>query len=170
MKSNERRALIRKLLVEATDPIKGITLAQSYNVTRQVIVKDIAIMRASGDNIMATPDGYVMGSLTLDKCKAIIAVSHNEDQLEEELKTIIKYGGIVEDVIVEHSLYGEIKAMLMIKNLNDVDKFVVKYKRSNSKMLSILTNGVHLHTIIADNNENLNLIINELTQKGYIIN
>ena len=150
MNSNERRKDIMKMLLNLREPVKGSNLAKKYNVTRQIIVKDIALLRARGENI-------------------IVAVNHKEDDLEHELGAIVKYGGVVEDVIVEHPLYGEIKGMLMIKNLNDLESFIKKYNNSSAKMLSMLTNGIHLHTISADTQDNINLILDELNKRGFLI-
>ena len=169
MNSNERRNDIIKMLVNLNEPVKGSSLAKKYNVTRQIIVKDIALLRARGENIIATPDGYMVGGDKFNKITVIVAVNHKEDDLEYELGAIIKYGGVVEDVIVEHPLYGEIKGMLMIKNLNDLENFIKKYNDSSAKMLSILTNGIHLHTISAENNENIELIISDLKKNNFII-
>ncbi|GAA0078438.1 transcription repressor NadR [Clostridium sp. CTA-5] len=168
MNSLERRKDILKSLVDSDVPLKGIKIAQRYGVTRQIIVKDIAILRANGKNIIATPDGYIINR-EINKIRRIIAVSHNEGDLIREMGIVIKYGGTIEDVIIEHPLYGEIRAMLMIKNYNDLEKFSKKYKGQEAKLLSVLTNGVHLHTISADNEENINLIINELKENTFII-
>lgn len=168
MNSVERREDIVLVLTNSDKALKGTQLAQKYGVTRQIIVKDIAILRANGKDIIATPEGYIIGKQD-DRIKRIIAVSHNDSGLSEELNIVIKYGGIVEDVIVEHPLYGEIKGMLMIKNLNDLEKFLDRYKKQDAKLLSLLTNGVHIHTISADTEENMNLILNELRDKGYLI-
>ena len=169
MNSNERRNDIIKMLINLNEPVKGSNLAKKYNVTRQIIVKDIALLRARGENIIATPDGYMVGGDKINKITAIVAVNHKEDDLEHELGTIVKYGGVVEDVIVEHPLYGEIKGMLMIKNLNDLENFMKKYNNSSAKMLSMLTNGIHLHTISADTQDNINLILDELNKRGFLI-
>ena len=160
MNSVERREDIVLVLTNSDKALKGTQLAQKYGVTRQIIVKDIAILRANGKDIIATPEGYIIGKQD-DRIKRIIAVSHNDSGLSEELNIVIKYGGIVEDVIVEHPLYGEIKGMLMIKNLNDLEKFLDRYKKQDAKLLSLLTNGVHIHTISADSEENMNLILIE---------
>ncbi|MDS0528127.1 transcription repressor NadR [Clostridium sp. SHJSY1] len=168
MNSSERREHILKDLIESIKPMKGTELAIKYNVTRQIIVKDIAILRAKGSKIIATPEGYIIGKED-NRIKEIIAVTHNENKLDEELNIIIKYGGIIEDVIVEHPLYGEIKGMLMIKNLNDLNKFLIKYKNNEAKLLSLLTDGIHIHTISADTEENMNRILIELKEKGFII-
>ena len=155
-------------MIKENKALKGTFLASRYGVTRQIIVKDIAILRAEGNNIIATPEGYILGKED-NRLKSIIAVTHTEERMEEELETIVKYGGIVEDVIVEHSLYGEIRGMLMIKNLNDLQKFMNKYKEDKVKPLSLLTDGVHLHTISADSEENMKNIIGELETRGFVI-
>ena len=168
MNSIIRREKIVKLLHESTQPLKGNEIAKMFSVTRQVIVKDIAILRAKNNNIIATPDGYIINNAN-NLFKTIIAVNHKQEYMFKEMSIVIIYGGIIEDVIVEHPLYGEIKGMLMIKNYNELDKFLDKYKEYDAKLLSVLTNGVHLHTISADSKENLNLIINELKEKSFII-
>lgn len=168
MNSIERREKIINLLIENIKPMKGIELAEMFGVTRQIIVRDIAILRAHGNEIIATPEGYLIARKN-ERIRSVIAVRHNHSRLNEELSIIIKYGGIVEDIIVEHSLYGEIKAMLMINNLNDLEKFVDKYEKSNAKLLSILTDGVHLHTISTTTEEDMNCIIDMLRKKEFLI-
>ena len=168
MNSIERRDNIIKLLLESDEPIKGNIIATKYSVTRQVIVKDIAILRAKGESIIATPDGYIINKKE-SKVKAIIAVIHNEEEMFNEMSIVIKYGGIIEDVIVEHPLYGEIAAMLMIKNYNELNKFVQKYQEQRARLLSVLTNGVHLHTISAESEDDINLIISELKKYNFIV-
>lgn len=169
MKADERRNGIIKILIREKGAIKGTTLAETFNVTRQIIVKDIAILRAKGTNIIATPDGYMVNDDSSNRVKSIIAVNHNDEDVIKELEIVVKYGGIIEDVIVEHPLYGEIKGILMIKNLNDLNKFKNSLKQINAKPLSILTNGVHLHTISADSVENMDLIKEELKKNGFIL-
>ena len=168
MNAIERRELILKELKESDSALKGIFLANKYSVTRQIIVKDIAILRAEGNLIISTPEGYIIGKED-NRIRRIIAVNHKEDRLEEELKIIVKYGGIVEDVIVEHPIYGEIKGMLMIKNLYDLENFLNKYRKDQAKLLSLLTNGFHIHTITADNEESMKAILKELKIKGFVI-
>ena len=169
MTANERREEIIKNLVKEKKAITGSELASYFNVTRQVIVKDTAILRAAGKNIIATPDGYMINDDNSNRVKSVIAVSHNDEDVIKELEIVVKYGGIIEDVIVEHPLYVEIKGILMIKNLNDLNKFKNSLKQINAKPLSILTNGVHLHTISADSVENMELIKEELKENGFIL-
>lgn len=168
MSSKSRRDKIRELFINNKEPLKGQALAEMFNVTRQVIVKDIAIIRAEGLSIIATPEGYIVPVDNSNTLKRVIAVSHSKNNMEDELKTIVKYGATIEDVIVEHPLYGEIKAMLMIKNLFDLESFVEKFNNYAAEPLSSITNGVHLHTICCDNEDILNKIIEELRKKGYL--
>ncbi len=169
MSSKERRRLIHELLIKREEPQKGQDLAKEFKVTRQVIVKDIAILRAEGVDIIATPEGYIIKKKDDFKIRRIIAVSHRSDCIEEELTCIVKFGGTIEDVIIEHPLYGEMKGMLMIRTLYDVQNFMKKFKEYKAEPLSTLTGGVHIHTIEADNEETMERIINELKTRNYLI-
>lgn len=169
MSSIERRKLIEDMIKNSEGPLKGQNIAKKLGVTRQVIVKDIAILRAEGKNIIATPDGYFMPFQQKNGVKKVIAVSHNEKEIEDELNIIVKFGGIVDDVIVEHPIYGEIKGNLMIRNLYDIQKFISKLN-NNLQPLLILTDGIHLHTIEAEDDKHLNMILSELKRAGFLIN
>ena len=166
MKADERRNGIIEMLIREKKAIKGTKLAERFNVTRQIIVKDIAILRAKGNNIIATPDGYMINDDSSSRIKSVIAVNHSNEEVIKELEIVVKYGGIIEDVIVEHPIYGEIKGLLMIKNLNDLNRFRESFELSESTPLSSLTNGVHLHTVSVDTKENMELIKKELKEKG----
>lgn len=168
MSSKKRREDIIRMLVEKNKAIKGTELASLFGVTRQIIVKDIAILRAEGNIIIATPDGYIYNKGS-NKIKSIIAVNHDENKTIDELEIVVKYGGIIEDVIIEHTLYGEIRGNLMIKNLNDLNKFENEFKNKKVKPLSNLTDGVHLHTIAADSEEDIKAIKRELKEKGFLL-
>lgn len=168
MTSKKRREEIIKLLINNNSAIKGTRLAELFSVTRQIIVKDIAILRAEGKNIIATPDGYILNK-DINKVKTIIAVNHNSKETMEELEIVVKYGGMIEDVIIEHPLYGELRGNLMIKNLNDLYKFEKEYNNNNAKPLSNLTNGIHLHTIAADSEDDIEEIKRELKERGFLL-
>ncbi|WP_298845674.1 transcription repressor NadR [Clostridium sp.] len=169
MNSKERRKYIKNLLITNDNTYKGQFLAEKLGVTRQVIVKDIAIVRAEGVNIIATPEGYLIPSEENNFVRKVIAVSHGRNDIYDELECIVKFGGVVEDVTVEHPLYGEIRAMIMIKTLMDIEEFTKKFKESSVQLLSSLTKGVHLHTIKAENEEIIECIIKELKEKKYLI-
>lgn len=169
MNSKERRIRIETILKSNNKPQKGHVLAEELGVTRQVIVKDIAILRAGGKDIIATPEGYLIPKVEQNRIRQVIAVSHKAEEMEDELTTIVKFGGVVEDVIIEHSIYGEIKGMLMIKSIYDVKNFIKKIKKTKSEPLLVLTGGLHLHTISAENSSIINNIKKELENKNYLV-
>ena len=168
--SDERRKLIIDKIQFSANPITGAELAEFFSVSRQVIVQDIAIIRASGIPILATTNGYLVSKSVSDNRIIKTFVSRHEglDKLEEELQIIIDYGGKIIDVIVEHPVYGEIVGTLHINNQLQLDNFIEKVKRSNAKPLSILTCGDHFHTIEVPSDKVYQLIIDELTNKGFI--
>ena len=55
MTAAQRRTAIYKQLTAAQTPISATALAQQFSVTRQVVVGDIALLRAEGHSITATP-------------------------------------------------------------------------------------------------------------------
>ncbi len=169
MASSRRREKIKNLLTQSQEPVKGQELAEIFEVTRQIIVKDIAIIRAEGVEIISTPKGYMILRENINSVKKVIAVNHGREDVKNELETIVKYGSIVEDVIVEHPLYGEIRAMLMIRNMMDIENFYNNFKKYEAEPLSTLTNGVHLHTILCENDSVLSNILDELNEKGFLI-
>lgn len=169
MNSTDRKNYILNSFEKSEEPLKGQCIAEVLGVTRQVIVKDIAILRASGKNIIATPKGYILSKNSDKKIHRIIAVCHKTCEIEDELKTIVKFGGIIEDVIIEHKLYGEIRGVLMIKTLYDVENFIRKLEKFEAEPLSVLTSGVHLHTVSVETKAELDNIIEELSRKGYLI-
>lgn len=169
MISKERREIILNKLNKSSVPIKGSSLADELKVTRQIIVKDIAIIRASGHKIIATPSGYIIEDKREKGIERVLALKHNQNQIEDELSTIVKYGGIIKDVIVEHPIYGEIKGNLLIKTQFDIINFLDKMNDRKAEPLMKLTRGVHLHTVEAENEEIMERIIKELEDKKYLV-
>lgn len=167
---NDRRKAILKILDE-NNCVKGCELAERLGVTRQVIVKDIAIMRASGADIIATPNGYFLNKgIAHNEIKKVFAIKHGKKDISRELDIIIENGGIVADVVVEHPVYGEIQANLMLETKKDVRNFLEKIKNEEAKPLSSLTGGIHLHTVLAQNIRNLEEIEAKLNKEGFIVN
>ena len=166
MKVKERRELLLSILNKSAKPIKGDELANTLNVSRQVIVQDIALIRATGVDIIATPQGYVIYN-TKVTTKTIECKNHvNGDEFYNELKTIVDLGGKVKDVIVKHPIYGEIH----IDSNRDIDEFMKKASSDEFKQLSTLTKESHLHTIEAKSEEILDEIVSSLLDKNILVN
>ena len=168
--SEERRRLLVEKLTQSRDPITGSDLAEFYGVSRQVIVQDIAIIRAKGVPVLATSSGYLIQSKsTKDRLIKTFVSKHNGfERMEEELLIIIDYGGKIIDVIVEHPVYGDIVGTLLIATREDISKFVKKVKSTDSKPLASLTKGDHIHTIEVPSEKIFELILNELREKGFV--
>ncbi|AZT89616.1 transcription repressor NadR [Caldicellulosiruptor changbaiensis] len=169
MRTEERRNKIIEILKNAKKAISGTELAKLFGVTRQVIVQDIAILRAKGIKILSTPQGYIIDHTKENSIKIVFAVKHECERTEEELNLIVDNGGKVLDVIVEHPLYGELRGLLMLSSRYDVSKFMEFVKEGKAKLLSSLTGGVHLHTVEADSEEVLNRIQKILKEKGFLM-
>lgn len=163
----DRKTRIIEIINKSEKPVSASKIAKELGVSRQIIVGDVALLRASGQEIIATPRGYILD--TNSNNTYTIAVKHNNDQLEDELNTIVDLGGRIEDVIVEHPLYGEIKGNLHIYSRYDVSKFMSKLEKNDASPLSRLTNGVHLHTITVPDQETLERIKKALDEKHILL-
>lgn len=170
---DERRSLILKWLKEAKEPITGSTLAERTNVSRQVIVQDISLLKAKNVPIMATARGY----LYIEKQKEgdvppyqwVIAVKHKPEETKEELTILVDHGVTVREVSVEHPVYGDLTGSLMLSNRRDVEMFIDKMNKTNASLLSELTSGVHMHTISAASEEQLIEACNALKRAGFLL-
>ena len=151
-------------------PVPGKELASFYNVSRQVIVQDIALLRAEDKKILSTYRGYVLDRENEKKRKYIrvFCVCHSTEDTCDELQTIVDYGGHVLDVSVDHPLYGQIRADLIINNRLDVAEFVERMNRFQAQPLKVLTGDEHYHTVTAESEKNLDFIEQELRKKGYL--
>lgn len=169
MEGVKRRALLVKILLETVEPVSGTELSRLLGVSRQVIVQDIALLRATDINIFATTKGYLIYQSEQPRAKRIFKLRHTTDQIEDEMCAIVDNGGKILDVQVKHEIYGEIGTELIIRNRQDVYDFVSKVKDKRIVPLKELTDGIHQHTIEADSETTLDRIERVLTEKGYKI-
>lgn len=170
MDGDSRREQIIKLLKTSAVPLSGTALAKQMGVSRQVIVQDIALLRANNKNILSTNKGYILyGPAEGALVKRVVAVHHSDDQIRDELYTIVDCGGKVLDVIIEHDVYGQIAVDLSIASRVDVDEFCEKLVKEKAKPLKELTGDNHYHTIGAVDETALDKIEEQLKNKGYLI-
>ena len=166
MNGNERRTEILKLLTESQGPVSGVSLARQLGVSRQIIVQDIALLRAAGNDILAMNQGYMIQSKP--KLSRVFKVIHKEKDVEEELNTIVDFGGIVKDVFVYHKAYGVLRAEMNIRSRLDIVNFVEKIKSGKSNLLMNVTSGYHYHTVMADSEQLLDIIQEKLREMGFL--
>jgi transcriptional regulator of NAD metabolism len=150
-------------------PIRGGALARHFRVSRQCVVQDVAILRASGEQIIATPQGYRLPPGTDRAQRAILACRHGPERTEEELHILVDNGVRILDVIVEHPLYGELRGTLMLESRADVHDFLEHVRKSKASLLSSLTGGVHLHTVEASRKEPIARARRQLRARGLLL-
>ncbi|WP_043934250.1 transcription repressor NadR [Bacillus sp. EB01] len=168
---DERRAIILSLLKESNEPITGSDLAARANVSRQIIVGDITLLKAKSEPIIATSQGYLYlkQNTQAPVYEKTIACFHAPDKTEQELIAIVDEGVTVKDVKIEHPVYGDLTASIMVSNRPEVSKFMARVRETNASFLSELTGGYHLHTLTAGSKEALERAEQTLQKAGFLI-
>lgn len=166
MKGEERRKQLLNILSSSNSPISGGMLSQELNVSRQIIVQDISLLRANGASIFSTNKGYLLQEEK--KYSRVFKIYHTENQVEEELSTIVDAGGQIRDVFVYHKVYGVLKAEMGIKSRRDIRSYMEEISTGKSSLLMNVTSGYHYHTIDAESEEILDAIQEELQNKGFL--
>lgn len=167
-KAQQRRELISEMLRTATEPISAMALAERFSISRQSIVGDIALLRASGLNISATPRGYAIFP-RMGKLVRQITCCHSAAEMEAELNAIVSHGCVVKDVIVEHPIYGQITGWLQVASYSDVSNFIRRCTEQEALPLSLTTNGVHMHTLVCPDQESFNCVLDDLDSMGILV-
>jgi len=164
--TEKRRAAILERLLDSEEPVSAKVFAIDYHVSRQVIVHDIAVLRATRPDIISTNRGYLIRAPRI--CSREFKVMHHDDQVEQELTLIVDFGGRVRNVSISHRIYGRITAELHISSRQDVRRFLEKIGSSSSRLLGSATMGYHYHLVEADSSETLDLIEKELREAGLL--
>lgn len=166
MKVYERRREIVRLLQMTEQPLSAGKFAELFSVSRQIIMQDIAELKTEYPEIFSTPRGYLWGKDA--RAERVVKVFHTDEQIEDELNTVIENGGRVESVFVYHRVYGKMTASISIENKTHISDYVHALS-GNSRPLKNITGGYHYHLITADGAEELDRIENALREKGYIV-
>jgi transcriptional regulator of NAD metabolism len=161
-----RREAIVQAIRNSQKPVSGGNLAKQMQVSRQVIVQDIALLRANGLRIESTNRGYVMRE---EKCvRRVFKVAHPDEAVEDELNLIVDYGGCVEDVFIAHKVYGVMRGILKVHSRLEVQNYMNEIRSGKSRLLKNVTSGFHYHTVTAESEEILDLIQEALKKKGFL--
>ena len=166
MKANERRKSIVNLLVSERKPVSGNELSDKFGVSRQIIVRDISILKEQGFEILASNSGYIMQKSPYKE--RVFKVFHTTEQTEDELKIIVDLGGIIADVFVWHKAYGRMEAKLNISSRSQIEQFIESVRTGKSVELMHITGGYHYHTVRTESEELLDRIECALKEKNYI--
>lgn len=166
---DQRRRQIITWMRGRRGPVQGSEIAAHFRVSRQCVVQDIAILRAAGTEILATPQGYRLPENGARAVRAILACRHTAARTEEELEILVDNGVHVLDVVVEHPLYGELRGPLMIQSRADLREFLEKVRETRAMLLLSLTGGIHLHTVEASREELIARAKAELRARGFLL-
>jgi len=170
MGPEERRQRILERLEGSDEPVTATDLAEEFTVSRQIIVQDVALLRAAGRDILATPRGYLLPQpVAQGVVRRTFATTHTRAGIAEELRLIVDNGGQVLDVVVDHPLYGELRGLLMVRSRSDVELFVRSMEEQGARPLLTLTGGPHLHTVQAPSEEHLARIEEALDRRGFLL-
>ena len=168
MKAEERRKEILAIVGNSDNPLPAAFLAEKLGVSRQVIVQDIAILRGSGFGIISTNRGY-MFSVKKPVVSRVFKCRHTLEQILDEGYLIIGEGGRVEDIFVNHRVYGRITARLELYNNMHVEELYRSLVSGASKPLMAVTDGYHYHTVTAADETTLDRIEQALRKAGFLI-
>lgn len=163
----ERRREIIRIICESKEPVPAKELARLCDVSRQVIVQDMALIREAGIDIIATNRGYIVNAP--HAAQRVFKVSHTDEQMEDELCAIVDLGGKVVNVMINHRVYGRMEARLDINSRKKVTEFIENIRLGKSSPLKNITSNYHYHTVEAENEEVLNGIEDVLREKGYLV-
>ena len=167
MTGEKRRKKILELIRSAAGPLSGGSLAKMLSVSRQVIVQDVALLKAEGNDIISTNRGYVLHSS--GRTERIFKTMHSDAQTEEELNAIVDLGGTVKDVFVWHRVYGKITANLDVSSRHNVSEFIGSLESGRSSPLKNITSNYHYHTVSAESEKVLDMIESILDEKGFLV-
>jgi uncharacterized protein len=167
----ERRSVILQLLKDSPVPLTGSELANRTNVSRQVIVGDITLLKAKNEPILATSQGYMYFKQNANtySFERTIACKHFPQDTERELNLLVDHGVLVKDVKIEHRVYGDLTASIMVSNRQEVKQFLENMEKTKASLLSELTDGIHLHTISATSTQILDKAEAALRAEGFLI-
>ena len=171
MDADLRRKHVLDSIKGSKEPLSAAAMGKKLNVSRQVIVGDVALLRAQGHEIIATARGYIIPhSGENNQYVGKIDCRHSPENMRDELNTIVDLGAVVVNVIVEHDYYGEITGNLNLSSRKDVDDFIMKVESSEVKLLSELTMGAHTHTVSCRDMAHFEEVCQALATVGYMQN
>lgn len=167
MTGADRRKQIVQQIENSQVPVSGAKLASAYGVSRQVIVQDIALIRAAGYDIISTNRGYILNKAV--SVSRIFKVHHTDEQLEREMNAIVDLGGCIDNVMIHHRVYGTMEADLGVNSRRKVAEFMDDIRQGKSSPLKNITSNYHYHRVSADSEETLKLIEQELKKLGFLV-
>ena len=152
MNTTQRRTHILDYLKQADRPLSATALARRLSVSRQIIVGDVALLERPRPGLSRT-----------------VACLHSGADMERELTLMVDQGCTVENVIVEHPVYGQITGPLDLSSRYDISEFLRKVEEHAARPLSLLTGGIHLHTLRCPGEDAFQRAAAALDEAGFLV-
>ncbi len=168
MDGAKRREAVAAYLTKSAGPVSAAVLAKEFSVSRQIIVGDVALLRAGGLAVTATPRGYVLDARAAGE-RFTVACRHSGADMERELDLMVDNGCTVLDVIVEHPIYGQLTGPLRLSSRYDVRQFIARCREESAAPLSLLTEGIHLHTLVCPDRAAFDRVVKALGEAGILL-
>ena len=168
MQAEQRRQAILNTLRQSDQPVSAGVLAERFSVSRQIVVGDVALLRATGADITATPRGYVMQRSPAGLLRQIVC-RHSASGMEAELNAMVDNGCTVLDVVVEHPVYGQLSGQLQLSSRYDVAEFIRRVEKEQATPLSALTGGVNLHRLRCPDEAACRRVCQALDEAGFLV-
>lgn len=169
MKNQQRREKILEILRNSTGPITGDQLAKDLDVSRQVIVLDMALLRSAGNAIVSTRRGYQINGRSLTASFDCRYKEVDTDAAVEEMNAVVDNGGMIASVTVLPDFCGPIQAYLNLKNRRDVKQYFENFRKYQVPLIANLSRGYHTLTVAADSQEELEAIREGLQELGCLV-
>lgn len=168
MNNLERRKKLLTLLQQADAPICGKQLSKDLNVTRQIIVSDIAILRSSGISIASSKLGYMIIRPDYQNFyRRSLGCQHKKmdaAEIESEMNVVVDNGGIIHQMILQSKTYGTLCVHLNIRSRRDVKTFIQSFKETDAPFITVITRGEHLLEIETHDAEEMQAIKSRLDE------
>jgi transcriptional regulator of NAD metabolism len=168
MDGEERRKRILDILSEAKTAVTGTELSHRCKVSRQIVVGDVALMRAQGMAIISTPRGYQLVRSEMGGVTKTFVCCHGNDLMRQELEAIVDNGGIVQNVCVEHDVYGYLEGALKLRSRRDVAIYIKHMEESKAELLCSISGGIHTHLVETESQDDMEAIEAALDKLGVL--
>jgi len=168
-RGEERRQELVRRLRSSNAPVLGSELAEQFGVSRQVLVQDMAILRAAGIDIIATPRGYLLRNPSPTTHHDVLRVKHDRAAISDELTILVDLGIRVIDETIDHPVYGLLRGDLNVASRQDAREYLDRLESTGSAPLLELTGGRHSHTVESPRPDLLDRARDELKKRGYLI-
>ena len=172
MDNQMRREKLYEMLENAEEPLTGVVLSKALNVTRQIIVGDVALLRSSGKKIISTARGYQLAGEVPEKGfhQEFRCQSRKMDaaELEAELNVVVDNGGIVHGLTLTHEVYGVIQVPMDLYSRREVRQYMERLKEEKGPLITTLTQGRHVLQVEARNDEDLEALGEGLKEMGVL--